>query len=299
MDAEHKSFTVVNRLNDIRYMRLFEIILSLTVTILPFTARPLKLRVEPACIWLFIGIVITLHLFTEGWRWQMVPAYFLVLFLGWRVYAIDVSKPRRLSLPGVAGFLGISILVITGWILPAVFPVFSLPEPRGPYSVGTEMVYLQSDRDEVITEDPGDRRERMLKIWYPSRADVSDMKGERYIDRGSRAGFATKYGLPPATFNYLDRVETYAYPDIAAANERFPILIFSHGYGSKATGYYALLTELASQGYVIVNMNHTYESLGVTYPDGRISYFDYEYQREISAGSMEYVKPLSTHFKMA
>ena len=101
-----------------------------------------------------------------------------------------------------------------------------------------------------------------------------------------------KYGLPAGALNYLDRVKTYAYPGIAAAEEKFPVLIFSHGYGSKAHGYYALLSEIASQGYVIVNMNHTYESLGVTLPDGSEKYFDYKYQSEIAANGMTVVQPL-------
>jgi predicted dienelactone hydrolase len=73
-------------------------------------------------------------------------------------------------------------------------------------------------------------------------------------------------------------------------------LIFSHGYGSRAQGYYALLSEIASQGYVIVNMNHSYESLGVTLPDGSEKYFDYAYQQEIADGSMDVVQPLIDAF---
>ncbi|MEJ2003966.1 MAG: hypothetical protein P8X57_03160, partial [Cyclobacteriaceae bacterium] len=76
----------------------------------------------------------------------------------------------------------------------------------------------------------------------------------------------------------------------------FPVLIFSHGYGSKATGYYGLLTEIASQGYVIINMNHTYESLGTTFPDGRTAYFDFNFQQEISKGGMEAVEPVIDAF---
>ncbi len=74
-------------------------------------------------------------------------------------------------------------------------------------------------------------------------------------------------------------------------------MLFSHGYGSKATGYYALLTEIASQGYVIVNMNHTYESLGSTFPDGTKKYFDYGYQAESNTETMSIIQPLVDAFK--
>lgn len=278
-------------------MRFFEILLLVVVTILPFVKRPVIRRVRPDYLLILLGVLLVLHLVLEGWRWQMIPAYLLVLIVAWRVKAAYPAHKVRLSFARVIGFLGIAALILPGWVLPIALPVFSLPEPRGPYRVGTELVYMKTDRDETITKDPSDKRELLYKIWYPSEADVSGMDGEHYVDKGSRAGFATKYGLPPSALNYLDRVETYAYAGIPVAEKQFPVLIFSHGYGSKATGYYALLTELASHGYVIINMNHTYESLGVTLPDGSVKYFDYGYQQEISAGAMEVVEPIITAFK--
>ena len=278
-------------------MRTFEIILLLTVTILPFIKRKLVHRIPSNYILIFLGVIMALHLIFEGWRWQMFPAYLLVLILAWRVKAVDASQKARLTFPRIIGFMGIVVLLAIGWTLPQALPVFTLPEPQGPYNVGTASVYVNTGNEEIITDDPDDTRELMYKIWYPSDADVSDLKGDSYIDEGSRAGFATKYGLPAGALHYLDYVETYAYPDIPVADGPFPVLLFSHGYGSKATGYYALLTEISSQGYVVINMNHTYESLGTTFPDGRVAYFDYEYQQEIADGSMEMVQPIIDVFR--
>ncbi|MGK7394203.1 MAG: alpha/beta hydrolase family protein [Candidatus Cyclobacteriaceae bacterium M3_2C_046] len=278
-------------------MRVFEIILLLVATILPFVKRPFVRQTGSNFLLLFLGILIVVHLIIEGWRWQMFPGYLLIIILAWRIKVVDVSDFIRLSFLRLIGFVGIAMLALLGWTLPVIFPVFSLPETRGPYHVGTQQIYIPTGKEEKITKDPNDRRELMCKIWYPGEADISAMEGERYIEESGRSGFATKYGLPPATFNYLDLVETYAFPDITVAEGHFPVLIFSHGYGSKATGYYALLTEIASQGYVIINMNHTYESLGVTFPDGSKKYFDYDYQQKISSGSMEVVKPVIEAFR--
>ena len=277
-------------------MRPLEILILAAVSILPFIMRTLARHIRPTTINIFLGVLTIFHLLFEGYRWQMIPAYLLVILIGWRIQVMDPCKQVRFSLLRLSGFFGVSLLIILAWILPAVLPVLSLPEPRGPYSVGTELITVQTDREETITDDPADKRELVYKIWYPSDADDSGLTGEKYIDEGSRAGFATKYGLSPSMLNYLDHVETYAYRDLPIAEGSFPVLVFTHGYGSKATGYYALLTELASQGYVIINMNHPYESLGVTYPDGRIVYFDYEYQQEISAEFMEVMGPVMEAF---
>lgn len=278
-------------------MRTFEILILLTVTILPFVKRPLLDRVKPNQVLVFLGVLLSLHLIFEGWRWQMIPAYILVLILAWRVKVLDASQPVRLTFPRGIGFFGIVLLALVGWVLPMALPVFTLPQPSGSYSVGTEMIHIQSEKDEMITKDPTDKRELMVKVWYPSDADVSSLSGEKYASDASRAGFATKYGLPGGALNYLDRVETYAYPGIPATNKSFPVLLFSHGYGSRAHGYYALLSEIASQGYIIVNMNHTYESLGVTFPDGSEKYFDYGFQGETFAETMTIIQPLIDAFK--
>ncbi len=278
-------------------MRFFEIVLLVVVTLLPFVKRNLALRIKSNYILAGLGFLISVHLVIEGWRWQMTPAYLLVLILTWRILALDVSNTARLNFKRVTGFTGIVILAIVGWVLPMVLPVFTLPEPRGEYKVGSQMRHIKTNVEEKITRDPNDKREIMIKIWYPATANVSDHSREKYVDHASRSGFATKYGLPAGALNYLDRVETYVYPDIPVAKGPFPVLIFSHGYGSKATGYYALLTELTSQGYVVINMNHTYESLGASFPDGQVKYFDYGYQGEISTGSMEVVGPIIEAFK--
>ncbi len=195
-------------------MRTLEIILLLIATIVPFIKRPLVKRLPANYLVLGIGILLLLHLVFEGWRWQMFPAYLIIVILGWRIKAIDADNPARLSFLRVLGYLGIVVVMFLGWLLPSVLPVFSLPEPTGVYQVGTQMIHVQTDNDEPITKDPNDRRELMLKVWYPSEADVSSMKGERYVDDASRSGFATKYGLPPNALNYLDRVKTYAYPEL-------------------------------------------------------------------------------------
>lgn len=278
-------------------MRTFEIMLLLVVTILPFVKRRLLCHIRSTYLLLLLGVLMGLHLLIEGGRWQMIPVYLLTFVLAWRIKVVDTSGFKKLSPTRVIGFLGVVLLAVLGGFLSSVLPVFTLPEPTGEYTVGTEMIYIQTDKEETITKDTDDKRELLCKVWYPSTADVSSLKGEKYVDKGSRSGFATKYGLPSNALNYLDQVETYAYKDIPVAEGTYPVLIFSHGYGSKATGYYALLSEIASHGYVIINMNHTYESLGTTFPDGRIKYFDYNFQGEISSGSMEMVQPLIDAFR--
>jgi hypothetical protein len=223
----------------------------------------------------------------------MVPAYFLWLI----AFITALLKPVQKSsiFLRIVKIIGLVVILALSVALPSMFPVFELPQPTGPYQVGTKDILLQLDREEVITGDKTDQRTIMIKAWYPS--NETDGEEDLYIDKGGRNGFAQKYGLPPAIFDYLDKIETHVYKDVEMADETFPVLIFSHGYNSKANGYYALLSELVSQGYVVFAINHTYESTGTTFLDGTEVYFDYGYAAQIESGTYQIVEPVRAAFK--
>ncbi|MEL6562649.1 MAG: hypothetical protein AAFQ94_31055 [Bacteroidota bacterium] len=278
-------------------MRFLEIILLLTVTILPFVKRPLSKHLRQELLLIFPSALLILHLVVEGWRWQMASAYILVLLLLWRLKVLKSTDAVKLSFKRAIGFFLVIVLMSTGWVLPNLLPVFDLPQPAGNYQVGTKMIHVKTSREEVITEDPKDKREFMVKVWYPATIDVDAHESEAYEDYAGRSGFATNYGLPKSALHYLDYIETHAYQDVPVAPGSFPVLIFSHGFATIPTGYYALLSEIASQGYVIININHTYESLGTTFPDGRIAYFDKAFNAKNTTNFYEEVGPVIEAFK--
>lgn len=278
-------------------MRFLEIILLLTVTILPFAKRPISKHLRQEILLIFPGIILILHLIIDGWRWQMVPAYVLVLLLIGRLKVLQSNDFVKLNFKRAIGYFFIIVLLITGWVLPNILPVFDLPQPSGKYQIGTKMIHIKTDGEEVITEDPTDKREFMVKVWYPATVDVDAHESEEYADYAGRSGFASGYGFPKSTLHYLDYVKTHVYAEVPVASGSFPVLIFSHGFATIPTGYYALLSEIASQGYVIININHTYESLGTSFPDGRIAYFDRAFNAKNTANFHEEVGPVIEAFK--
>ncbi|MFT4537451.1 MAG: dienelactone hydrolase, partial [Saprospiraceae bacterium] len=70
------------------------------------------------------------------------------------------------------------------------------------------------------------------------------------------------------------------------AGGQFPVLIFSPGIYSNASAYYAVIEEVVSHGYIVLNINHTYESTGSLFPDGSIKYFDLEYDKRTNNQDM-------------
>src|SRR5205085_11064719 len=50
-----------------------------------------------------------------------------------------------------------------------------------------------------------------------------------------------------------------------------PVIVASHGYTGTLTDYTFIFEELASRGYVIASVAHTYETTAVALPDGRLA----------------------------
>ncbi len=220
----------------------------------------------------YLGLgLFVLHLLLEGVRWQMAPIYLTLLltiaihYLGW-----TFKKWLRVLGYGLA-----FILLILGSALSYALPVFELPKPTGPFAVASQYHYVKDEsRLETITKAPDDYRELMIEVYYPSTETTPTYQ---YLTPEDRKGFALKYGLPPQTLHYLDGVNTYVQKEADAQEGVFPVLLFSPGYYTPASGYQSILADIASHGYVIFSINHSYETMSSRFPDGRELQFHQEY----------------------
>ncbi len=267
-------------------MRTLEITLLLLSAILPILSAQLlfklPLKSRRIAIAGFISILLT-HLVFEGYRWQMIPIYFLSFFFV--ITAIQnksffgTSRFKKIVTSLILGFS-----LILGSVLSIGLPIFELPQPTGKYAVGALHYHLKTGAPEIISPEPSDNRELMLKIWYP--AALNNEPTEPYLTKAERVGFARKYGIPDAALNYLDCIETNTYVNPNTAKGKFPVLIFSPGIYTNATGYYALLEELTSRGFIVVNINPTYESTGSSFPDGSMLFYNQEFDRKHNTKAM-------------
>jgi dienelactone hydrolase len=211
-------------------------------------------------------LLTVMHLALEKYRLQMVPAYGLTLIL----FLLSIRQLRRggqsqaKELPNrVLISLGFPLrMLIFALIasLPIIIPVFDLPDPTGPYQIGTTNLYLvDNTRAEIFTPDPDDHREMMVRVWYPAQ-----------IMLGGKVAPLMEY--PPFQFSHLSLVKTHAYQDadVSEVQSTFPVLIFSHGHVGFMEQNLTLMEELASRGYIVCSIAHTYHAIVTAFPDGRI-----------------------------
>ncbi|BAY80706.1 serine-type D-Ala-D-Ala carboxypeptidase [Calothrix parasitica NIES-267] len=148
----------------------------------------------------------------------------------------------------------------------------SFPEPTGEYSVGTADYYFQDlEREEIYTEDPDDNRELTVKVWYPT--EISEGETAPYLSEELSRELASGFGLSEEELIELNKqisTNSIINAPVADTESDYPVLLFSHGFGTPSEFTTTNGEELASQGYVVVSMNHTYDAPLTVFPDGRI-----------------------------
>ena len=157
--------------------------------------------------------------------------------------------------------------------LPALLPVFTFDQPHGPYSVGTTLYhFVDKERLDDYSADPTDHRELMVQLWYPSEQKTTE-EAEPYIRDVSAITQGLEHALsfPAWTLSHLGLVKTHAYSNIplSSAEQKYPILIFSHGMTGFRSQNTFQVEELASYGYIVVGIDHPYDAAATVYPDGR------------------------------
>jgi len=215
------------------------------------------------------------QLWREGFYWQFLPVYSLLaglLALGWRRGrpAPSPLPPRALAWLGRGGVAGLALAALLAWSFP---PVPELPAPHGPYAVGTQVFrWVDSERAEDATADPDDRRSVVVQAWYPAAAGEGAAGPSRYIDGLERLPDFVSL-IPGLVMRRYDRIDTHARLDapVAAQRERWPVVLFSPGYGASRAFYSGLLADLASRGFVVLALDHSYEAPVVELADGRLA----------------------------
>jgi len=148
----------------------------------------------------------------------------------------------------------------------------SLPKPTGSYNVGITEWHLTDNK----RTDPwvkGKNRELMVSIWYPAE---NDYKGKlapymsKQVAKLNGEQFASTFQLNPTQINW-DSIKTHAWANAPVESQLGPrpVILYSPGGSLPRTMSTFLVEELVSQGYVVVTVDHTYET-AVEFPKNRL-----------------------------
>ena len=140
----------------------------------------------------------------------------------------------------------------------------TMPRLTGPDKVGTIVLDLV-DPSRLDPSFRSGHRELMVQAWYP--AAVGGGGYAPYMPRRAATILERVVHIPAGT---VSGIRTRARLAAPAAAGRHPVLLFSPGSSEMRSDATALVENLASEGFVVITIDHTHEGQLVEFPNGQI-----------------------------
>lgn len=191
-------------------------------------------------------VFLILHLFidSEPMRLRFIPLYiftmtlFLITIV--RIFRHNPNQPKRRALAVVGRLFGLLVLTLCVWVPTQLLPFYALPEPTGNFNVGTVVSdFTDKNRVETLAKEEGKLREIAVEFWYPT----------------DKSGSQSQYDSSGAP--------------VSTVQQNYPVLIFSHGAFGVRRSNASTFRELASHGYIVASIDHTYHAFYTSFADGR------------------------------
>ncbi len=166
----------------------------------------------------------------------------------------------------VLASIAIIIFLLPYWIIPNA----KFPQPTGQWSVGTSDLIWDTPQQVGI----------IAQVWYPT--DLQSIKSSPYL---SKTRFS-KGEAPPTNFaankllnllfrlifskSLFGRITTTTAVDVISSQcpEDFPVILFSPGFGGNISLHTFYALEFASNGFIVVGINHPDSCVGTMLTDG-------------------------------
>jgi len=258
-------------------MRHLEILTPIILSIYllwPLTGkkRPNAVGILPA----FVLVIIATHANVEGMRWQMIPLYafsVVTLLLSIPSFFRTAQNDAPIQRRPLRVILSLTLLALST-ALPILLPVPTIHKPSGPYTIGTRVYELTDTSRKELYSGKDEARRFQIQVWYPSEADTSAERAPWIIRADVYAPAISEYFEFPTFF--LDHLALAKTPAILNAHATvtdtgFPVVIYSHGWNGFSSVSTAQALQLASHGYIIVGMQHTYGAIVTVFEDGTVA----------------------------
>ncbi|MFD7475251.1 alpha/beta hydrolase family protein [Streptomyces sp. NPDC059837] len=146
----------------------------------------------------------------------------------------------------------------------------TLPAPTGPYAAGEDVIHLtDASRPDPWVPSSGPRQLTVTMV-YPAVPGTGTPAP--YMTLAEAAGIIEHVKLPASsgvTPQNLSSVTTHAFDGARPQRGKHPLVVLSPAYEDPRMVLTSLATDLASHGYVVALVGHTYEDSGETLANGQ------------------------------
>lgn len=290
-------------------MRVLEglmFLLSITFTILMINERFKKIKWSKYIPSVTFSVFI-FHIIFEKIRWQLYPLYVVIIFyfVITILYMIPIAKIKvavsKAKIRKRIVVFSVIFIVISG-ALAFVFPVYKMPVPTGKYEIGTQSFDITDpERGAIYSGNLDNNRKIKIQVWYPAET-TEGYERVAWIEDGKivAEALAKDMGLPSFSLDQTALVVSNSYKNAPISDEldKYPVVIISHGWTGFRDLHADVAERLASNGYIVVGIDHTYGSEITVFNDGEVAYLNKDAlpDRETTPDFLEYANKLVTTY---
>ncbi len=145
----------------------------------------------------------------------------------------------------------------------------TIPSATGPFGIG-KSIHTLVDVNRAEKHGSG-KRELLVYIYYPADTKSASSYAADIMPI-LKENLQQALAVDMSKLEYLDVLQEHTTTNALLANapHQFPVLFFCPGLGDPIETYTTLLEEMASQGYVVIAINHPYGVDPTVFPDGRV-----------------------------
>lgn len=145
----------------------------------------------------------------------------------------------------------------------------------GEYAVGTEcFTVVDEERQEVLGPGEGPRK-IAVRMYYPTdKSNVSGLEKADIFTERKLQGLSKAFHFNAKKID-SDLLKGDYYEGVAhMENQKFPLVVYNHGYNAYVEANTFLCCELASNGYIVASVGHAHEAVANEYEDGTYDMYD-------------------------
>jgi dienelactone hydrolase len=168
---------------------------------------------------------------------------------------------------------GLAGLILLAGLASTLATDVLIPPPQGPYST----LITTTQLTDVTRLDPfaptNTSRVLMVSVYSPiPSSQCSNLTSIEYMPDKTANFYDQTYGpvgIPAGTFGSL-KLQTCTQIHRKYRARQYPIVLFSPGLGNSRLEYGAIAQSVASNGYIVISIDHTYDASIVEFPDGSV-----------------------------
>ena len=141
-------------------------------------------------------------------------------------------------------------------------PLKNVAKTKGTYFVGTQnFQVIDSSRVMWFTDNIKGPRKLSVKIWYPVD-NIGSFSKAPYFNQHKIIGRSISkiFGVPEPLMDRAGGIRCNSWLNAIPARGEFPIVIYSHGHQSIKIANTSQAEEMASNGYIVIAFDHTYDA---------------------------------------